>query len=265
MRSAATCIMSLLIYLTITVIFPIQSTGAGEVPEYDRSVFTNFPESQAIEKMLLQEKMYDILQTSHRVLVDSLGDFGTGIVRYQSGDKLVDYNVFLLKKEGVWTAYPVLPADNDHPVSLVYELNERQEWQISSETPSASTPQEKVSAGKADAGKEDEGAPVQNYPLHLSAAFASLSPDNEMYALQLVKEDADVNELDEYGRTPLHILCGICKSPGLVQALIDAGADVNIKTMEGNTPMDLLTMMMKSGQPNDCPEIRAKLLKAGAE
>ncbi len=318
MKMTATCIRFLLINLIIAC-FPLQAILAEESPVYDRSVFENFPESQAVEKMLLQEKKYEVLQMTSQVSVNSQEDFGTAVVRYQSGDEKVDLKVFLLKEKGSWIAYLELPNQKDHPgvffllatkycrekyvnnqgigyaddswqnkdshkrtinfkcmelidndwqdhfISLAYEYNEQQGWQISGEDPSASSQTERKTASKTASVKGVKEGPVKEYPLHLAASFSSLSPDNEKLALQLIKDGADVNLQDEYGRTPLHILCYSCTSPKLVQELINAGTDVNVKTSQGHTPLDLVIMMMNSGQQKNCSEIKEKLVKAGAK
>jgi ankyrin repeat protein len=47
-----------------------------------------------------------------------------------------------------------------------------------------------------------------------------------------------VDAIDTYGRTALHLaaMCNVCEA---IQLLLDAGADVGISDLDGNTPLHL--------------------------
>jgi hypothetical protein len=64
---------------------------------------------------------------------------------------------------------------------------------------------------------------------------------------------ADVNALNEHGRTPLHEAC-LQRHTAIARLLLDAGADVNARNDDGETPLDLAMEL-----PPDIPA-REKLL-----
>ena len=58
---------------------------------------------------------------------------------------------------------------------------------------------------------------------------------------------------------PLHYAALFNDNPGMVQALVDAGADPNARDGDGDTPLQLAMMF------NDNPEVAQALVDAGAE
>ncbi len=84
----------------------------------------------------------------------------------------------------------------------------------------------------------------------------SVFPEEEV--LQLIADGADVNRKDDYNRTPLHLVAYRCDTVRIVQALVDAGADVNVKTVNGHTPLWFAQSM-------NCTENEKILVKAGAK
>ena len=110
---------------------------------------------------------------------------------------------------------------------------------------------------KSDTGKQLTN--TEKYPLHY-AAFRARGPEAEAYALKLIADGMDVNQQDDAGRTPLIMLCHVCPSARIAQALVDAGADVNIKTNGGLTALGQLR-----NRGGECAKIREILIKAGAK
>jgi Ankyrin repeats (3 copies) len=87
-------------------------------------------------------------------------------------------------------------------------------------------------------------------------AAVSIFPEEEV--LQLIADGADVNRKDDYNRTPLHLVAYRCDTVRIVQALVDAGADVNVKTVNDHTPLWFARSM-------NCTENEKILVKAGAK
>lgn len=62
--------------------------------------------------------------------------------------------------------------------------------------------------------------------------------------MELLKNGANVNALDEYKNTPLHVIGGIqdfYNQYVIADLLLNAGADINAKNMYNMTPLDLAT------------------------
>jgi len=76
---------------------------------------------------------------------------------------------------------------------------------------------------------------------------------------QLLRDGAQVNQHNSAGKTPLHYAAQ-CKNVLVVEALIQAGADVNAKTKDNVTPL-ILSVDMAFGQP----DIALALIRAGAD
>ena len=68
-----------------------------------------------------------------------------------------------------------------------------------------------------------------------------------------------MNARDEKGETPLHGTARLSKTPGLVTALVKAGADVSARNKDGFTPLQAATGWSKT------PAIVTALIKAGAD
>ncbi|MEW6358599.1 MAG: ankyrin repeat domain-containing protein [Planctomycetota bacterium] len=98
-----------------------------------------------------------------------------------------------------------------------------------------------LAAGADPNAVDDEGMT----PLHYAAWIR-----NEYAVDELVKGKANVNAKDNSGSTPLHVLtgassglgmkaeeCATCKE--IICLLLRAGADINARTMDGQTPLDL--------------------------
>lgn len=83
----------------------------------------------------------------------------------------------------------------------------------------------------------------------------------------LAREPSLVNESDEYGFTPLmRAVSSMERTPRLVKTLIDAGADVKIKTDEGYTALHMMIDVNGPTGTGKMPEQFAELLvNAGAD
>ena len=63
-------------------------------------------------------------------------------------------------------------------------------------------------------------------------------------AEMLILKGGNVNALDEYSTTPLHMAVGN-RHKDVVQLLILKGADVNVVTNYGITPLDVATIVQQ--------------------
>ena len=78
----------------------------------------------------------------------------------------------------------------------------------------------------------------------------------------LIDHGADVNHLNNFGETVLHLVVGVDRhNPEAVEMLIRNGADVNCVNNDGDSP---LTIAIGSFRDN-YPEVITPLLKAGAD
>ena len=65
----------------------------------------------------------------------------------------------------------------------------------------------------------------------------------------LVDAGADINARNNDGETPLHN-AATTNTPEVIQALLDTGADINARNNDGDTPLDLA---IKKRQPACSP------------
>ncbi|MBS3762195.1 MAG: ankyrin repeat domain-containing protein [Planctomycetes bacterium] len=107
----------------------------------------------------------------------------------------------------------------------------------------------------------DAGAHVEpeadKYPTPL---WWSITQGHPRVALLLLKEGADATARTRAGHTPLHLAIARCCGLPVVEALIDAGADLNALDGRGMTPlmvaarcghMEVCTMLLKKGAKLD--------------
>jgi ankyrin repeat protein len=90
-------------------------------------------------------------------------------------------------------------------------------------------------------------------PLH-----AAIHKDLDDIATILI-QDSDVNAKDKYGKTALHVACEKAKI-GLIQMLLNNGADPRIITKRGDTVYHILRRSKKKLPGNDITSQRAEQL-----
>jgi ankyrin repeat protein len=76
---------------------------------------------------------------------------------------------------------------------------------------------------------------------------------------QAIKAGADVNARDEDGETPLMYAAGYNTNPDVLSVLIKAGADLNARDYEGETPL------MFAAENNTNPDVLSVLIEAGVD
>ncbi len=81
------------------------------------------------------------------------------------------------------------------------------------------------------------------------------------YYLLLIREGANVNAKDEYGRTPL-MLAAQNHSVAIVELLIDKGAEVDARDNDDRTP---LLHAAKTASDANAPEVVKLLIDKGAD
>jgi|SaaInlStandDraft_1057018.scaffolds.fasta_scaffold445419_1 ankyrin repeat protein len=62
----------------------------------------------------------------------------------------------------------------------------------------------------------------------------AVKDERMMEIFKLLSDGADVNEADEFGKSPLHYSLNV----QIAKLLLSSGADVNAKDKHGKTPMD---------------------------
>ena len=83
-------------------------------------------------------------------------------------------------------------------------------------------------------------------------------------ALQLVKECPDVNERDRGGYSYLYFAAQACEVE-VVDALLKRGADPNIETVSGATPLEAALFASQPNSVERAYQIVVLLLAAGAD
>lgn len=94
--------------------------------------------------------------------------------------------------------------------------------------------------------------------LHRELVSVTLEPKIEMIA-HLIKNGVDVNGIDYYGYSPLHYAART-KNKEVAKCLLDAGAEINTVSKDGDTPLRLVFEV----KPYDI-EIVKLLLSRGAD
>ena len=102
-------------------------------------------------------------------------------------------------------------------------------------------------------------APTRKSPTRPSTSPVDVVDRDSEIVTFLIKAGADVNVQSNFGNTPLHFAAGSNKNPEVVTLLIKAGADVNAKNIDGKTPLHQAAYFNKN------PEVITTLIKAGAD
>lgn len=110
--------------------------------------------------------------------------------------------------------------------------------------------------------KKDKPAPVVRdqggrIPLHYAAADDDTTKD--VLVAELLAQGQDPNDRDYAGFTPLHAAAQYDR-PDAVRALLDAGAEVNVRDDDGNTPL-----MYAVRSPWTSPEVVQLLRDRGGD
>ncbi len=100
--------------------------------------------------------------------------------------------------------------------------------------------------------------PGRMSPIHAIHAAAARADDPVTISL-LVRAGADVNARTNNGQTPLHEAAATNNNPAIIEALVEAGADVNARAAGGRTPLHVAA----AGNTN--PAMVVALLEAGAD
>ena len=98
--------------------------------------------------------------------------------------------------------------------------------------------------------------------LALCPACASASRLRWAFVLRrkTLDEGADVNALDEYGQTALRLAAESCNQKDVIKALLERGAEVSIRDINGLTAVDYVTIIA----PLSPTKGLGQLMKAGA-
>ena len=100
--------------------------------------------------------------------------------------------------------------------------------------------------------------PRRMTPIHSIHAAAARADDPVTISL-LVRAGADVNVRTNNGHTPLHEAAATNNNPAIIETLVEAGADVNARAAGGRTPLHMAAV------GNSNPAVVSALLKAGAD
>ena len=104
---------------------------------------------------------------------------------------------------------------------------------------------------------------------------AIIAEDLDMVKSWLAEEGHNVNRRDHTGRTPLHLAC-LCSTPEIVQALVDKGALLVARLVDGRTALHIAAargvdaivriLLLKSHENEEVKEERErKVIKKGED
>lgn len=104
---------SLIIVISLLTLWSAMSWGTdGDQKSYDRSVFS-FPESKAVEALLLKSGKTQLLRETQSVGISKKDDFATSTLITGKGEARKKIRFYVFKESGKWTAYATLPTHKD--------------------------------------------------------------------------------------------------------------------------------------------------------
>ena len=82
--------------------------------------------------------------------------------------------------------------------------------------------------------------------------FREMIENVENYVELMIEDNEDLNEQDSNGNTKLHDAVKYLETPKMIIELAQAGADMNIKNLDGYTPLHLAIIHRTDAEDNNC-------------
>ena len=121
-----------------------------------------------------------------------------------------------------------------------------------------------LAGGSDSAPRSVNDADMDDWTLLMWTTAEDVTPEHVEFARYLISQGARVDARSSYGKTALHYACGSYgeSTAALVELLVAAGANVNIKSRHGGTPLfhfhtvsestiDVVTTLLRAGSSLD--------------